>query len=102
MAIKDLTEKELDTAYAEGLLGGVLENANASETIKEAFNSLVAGAAGYREKYIAVQMDYDSLLEKYNQLTALTSNYLQVIQELRQQVDGLLVETQREFHRKEE
>jgi len=102
MAIQELSEKELDISYAQGLLEAFLDEkllGTAYSTVQENLKTLVNGVEHYREKYLLIQQDYISLLEKYNQLTALSSGYLQLMQQQKEQIDGLLIEQQREFHR---
>lgn len=96
----ELNEKELNIAYSQGMLEGVLKNA--PPAVKSALEDLVTGVAHYKQKYDEQKQDFDNLQSNYNNLTALSAGYLQLIQELRQQNESLLIETQREFHQREE
>jgi len=94
-----LSDEELDLSYAVGFVE--TWNKEAPEQVKENFKIIVSGIALYRTKYVAAQQDVIDLRQKYNDLTALSANYLATIQQLREQVDGLLIETQRDLHHKE-
>jgi len=95
--LNQLSDDELDLSYA---IGFVQEwNDKAPEQVKENFKLVTDGVTLYRTKYLAAQQDVIDLRSKYNDLTALTANYLATIQQLREQVDGLLIETQREYHK---
>lgn len=91
-----LSDDELDLSYALGFVEAW--NEKAPEQVKENLKLIAEGIMLYRKKYIAAQEDVIDLRKKYNDLTALSAQYLEVIQQLRDQVAGLLVETQREFH----
>ncbi len=98
--LNQLSNEELDLSYAIGFVEAW--NEKAPEQVKQNFKLVTDGVKLYRDKYVAAQQDVIDLRQKYNDLTALSANYLAVIQQLRQQIDGLLIETQREFHHKEE
>jgi|ERR1700676_428398 len=103
--IKPLSEFELDISFAQGFVESLIEGGNEDPKIKSAMleniKTLADGIAFYRQKYLEAQEDYDKLLGNYNQLTALSSNYLASLAQQREQIDGLLIETQREFHKSE-
>jgi len=70
--------------------------------VQENFDRVIGGIGTYRQKYLVVQNDYADLLEKYNQLTALSAQYLGTLQTQRDQIDQLLSEDQRQFHKTSE
>lgn len=94
--IQPLTEQEQDIAQAQGFLQEWLRND--LPQVKDNLKIVIDGIAHYRSKHIEVQQDYSKLLENYNQLTAQSALYLQHISQQKEQIDGLLIETQREFH----
>ena len=59
------------------------------------------GVNFYRQKYLDIQEDYARLLDNYNRLTAQSAQFLQYSQELKNQIDQMLVDDQREFHKTE-
>jgi dsDNA-binding SOS-regulon protein len=89
-----------DISFATGFIEEWLKNAPAQ--VKEHLRVLADGVTLYREMYGNAKDDYDSLLDRYNQLTALSANYLQMIKEQREQMNSLLADGQREFHKAEE
>jgi len=100
MAIAPLTEVELDYGYSQGFLETWLEKAPAQ--VKENLTVLVGGISAYREKYLLVQKDFNDLQRRYNELMAQSAQYLQFIQQQKELIDNTLIETQREFHHREE
>lgn len=104
MAIQELSEQELDISYSAEFVKVWLDGAKPPTPgqVIENLAVVVNGVALYRKKFLDAQEDHDILLARYNELTALTANYVQVIAELRQQNEGLLIETQREFHHERE
>lgn len=96
---KDLTDKELDVSYAIGVIEAWLERE--PQSVRDYFQEVVDGVTFYRDKYLAMQEDVTSLTSKYSQLTAQTAVYLQKIQEQDDQIKELLIETQRDLHKKE-
>lgn len=102
--MQELSEKELDISYAQGLLESFLDEKllkDAYKTVQESLAVLSGGVAHYRDKYVLAQQDYTTLLEKYNQLTALSSQYLGMIERQENEIKNLLVNDQRDFHRTE-
>ncbi len=97
--MEPLSEKELDISHVQGFLEEWLKNEPAA--VKENLKTLIDGVTYYRKKYLDAQEDYSKVLEKYNQLTALSSSYLGLLSQQKEQIDGLLIETQREFHKPE-
>lgn len=88
-----------DISFAQGFIEEWLKDA--PDPVKEHLNVLVDGVAFYREKYIIAQEDYDRLQNNYNQLTALSASYLGLLEQQKEEINGLLIETQREFHKTE-
>lgn len=97
--MEPLNEKELDISHVQGFLEEWLKNEPAA--VKENLKTLIDGVAYYRKKYLDAQEDYSKVLEDYNRLTALSAGYLQHISQQKEQIDGLLIDSQREFHRPE-
>lgn len=93
----ELSEKELDISHVQGFLEEWLKNEPV--VVKENLQTLIDGVEYYRKKCLDAQEDYSKVLEDYNRLTALSAGYLQHISQQKEQIDGLLIETQREFHR---
>lgn len=94
--MESLNEKELDISMAQGFLEEWLKDAPAA--VKEHLELLVSGISFYREKCSEAQEDRSRTLDIYNQLVAQSALYLQSMQQQREQIDQLLIETQREFH----
>ena len=99
-----LTEQQLDISFAQGLLEGWVdgEKEPTRTTLRENLKQLTDGIDMYRTSLQTVKTDYALLLERYNNLTSLSAQYLGLISELRQQNQDLLIETQREFHTERE
>jgi hypothetical protein len=97
--INPLSENELDISFSGAFIEEWIKGSPAQ--VMEHLKTVVDGVALYRNKYLAAQEDHAILQARYNDLTALSSQYLMIIQELRQQVDGLLIETQRDLHHHE-
>jgi hypothetical protein len=94
-----LTEHEQDISFAIGFLEGWTD-AEPSQ-VKENLKIIIDGIALYRQKYIVFQEDYEKLRDNYNHLAALSSSYLALIAQQKEQIDSLLINDQREFHRTE-
>ena len=95
----ELSEQELDISYCKAFLEEWLKSAPIP--VKDSLKTLVDGVAFYRDKYTTVKDDYDILLERYTQLPGLSAGYLQLLQSQKVQIDVLLMEDQREFHKQE-
>lgn len=103
--LKPLEEKEIDVAYDIGLVREWLAGAKNPATpdqITEAFQEIVTGINFYREKYIMIQQDLIQLQNNYNALAGQSALYLEQIQQQRQHIDQLLIDDQREVHKKDE
>ena len=98
-----LIDKELDISYAQGFLEDwvAYEKPGVRVHLEENLKAIVAGVEFYREKYRNTQGDYVLLRDRYDQLTGLCSQYLGLIQELRQQNEQYLIESQRGLHNDE-
>jgi len=101
----EVNDKEMDIAYA----GSFLQEWAYGEkepTVKlqlvDNVEVLVNGVTYYREKYFVAKEDYQNLLDKYNQLTALSAGYLNLMNQQKQQIDQFLIEGQRDLHKTEE
>jgi hypothetical protein len=95
--IRSLSEVEQDYAFSQGFIEEWLKNAPSQ--VKEHLAIFVSGLQAYREKFLSIQEDYDSLLLKYNQLTATSAQYLQFIQTQKQQLDEALIREQQAYHK---
>ncbi|VVB52784.1 Uncharacterised protein [uncultured archaeon] len=85
--------KEQDYAYSRGFLEEWLKSSPTQVT--ENLNILFEGLELYRD-------GYNDLLKKYNELTALSATYLSLIQQQKAIIDQQLIESQREFHQRED
>ena len=92
--MENLNEQELDISYAQGLLEAWVgyQTSGVREQLEDNLKVLVAGIEFYKKKYDNTQGDYILLRDRYDQLTALCSTYLGMIQELRMQNENLLIE----------
>lgn len=91
------TVEELDISWARGFLDEWLKDA--PPAVKENLDVLTGGVSYYRDKFLAIQEDHAKLQESYNQLTALSASYLGLLNQQKEQIDGLLADSQREFHK---
>ena len=82
-------EKEKDIAYAQGFLGGW---APKEQPVREWLAVLIAGVDHYRAKCEAINADYQELLLKYNNLTAVSAGYLQFMGQQKEIIDQQLTE----------
>jgi hypothetical protein len=82
-------EKEKDIAYAQGFLGGW---APKEQPVREWLAVLIAGVDHYKAKCEAINADYQELLVKYNQLTAMSAGYLQLVGQQKELIDQHQVE----------
>jgi hypothetical protein len=98
--LQPLTEAERDYAYSEGLLQAWLDKTPepARKQLLEHLQIMAGAISAYREKYIGIQADYERLQTLYNNLMAASAQYLQVMQQQKEQIDQQLIEQQREFH----
>jgi hypothetical protein len=99
--LQPLTDAEKDYAYSQGVLEGWLEKLEPPKVKKELtehLSILIAASSSYREKYLSIQEDYDRLLKQYNMLMGTSAQYLEVMQQQKEQIDQQLIEQQREFH----
>lgn len=94
--LKPLTNAEEDYGFSEGFLREWLKNA--PKQVVDHLDTLIAGISAYREKYLTAQEVNKDTQDRYNQLTVLSAQYLQQIQQQKQQIDQLLVESQKDFH----
>lgn len=97
--MENLIDKELDIAFDQGLLEGVL--VNAPTPVKDALKGLIDGVEHYRQKYADSEERYAVLQAQYNHLTSLSAQYLGMIQTQREQMDQLLIESQKDLHKTE-
>jgi hypothetical protein len=103
MAINSLTETEKDYQYSQGFLERWVELGQTSKPplpkqIGEHLKVLADGLKAYREKYVAIQEDFDRLNDLYSRLVGLSAQYLETIRFQKEQIDQTLIEQQREFH----
>jgi hypothetical protein len=101
--LKPLTDAEKDYAYSQGLLEAWLDEVpqipeKVKQAVHEALATLVGGISAYREKYLAIQEDYDRLLAQYNSLMAQSATQLQIMQSQKEQLDQELIDQQRPLH----
>lgn len=98
-----LADVEQDFAYSQGFLENWVEilPENLKTHIKEHINTIINGMKFYRERFTSIQEDLATVRAQYNSLTALTSTYLQTIQQQKEIIDQQLIESQREAHRKD-
>jgi hypothetical protein len=102
--LKELTSVDQDAAFAKGILEGWLSGKLppvAPPQILAYLKDLTDGLDSYRERYLVVQEDYSTLLERYNALTVQAAQYLEFSRQQKEQLDEYLLEGQREFHQKE-
>lgn len=101
--LKPLEEKEMDVAYAIGLVREWLVGAKppTPSQVTEAFQEIVTGVYFYREKYITIQQDLIQSQNNYNSLAGQSVLYLEQIQQQKQHIDQLLIDDQRQFHKQE-
>lgn len=97
--IQELSENELDISMAQGFLDEWLKDSPGA--VKDNLKTLADGVTFYRDKFIEIQEGYTKLQENYNQLAALSSSYLALLNQQKEQIDQLLIEEQRDFHRGE-
>jgi hypothetical protein len=99
-----VNDKEMDIAYAGSFLQEWARGEKETVKLQLADNveTLVNGVTYYREKYFTAKEDYQTLLDKYNQLTALSAGYLNLMNQQKQQIDQFLIEGQRDLHHGEE
>ena len=98
----ELNEKELDISYAAAFLREWLKvDMNKSPVLRDNLEHVIHGVKHYRDKYIESEERFAGLQERYNQLTALSSQYLMLIQQLREQNEQLLIDSQRPEHIKD-
>lgn len=93
-----VSEQELDISYAGAFLKEWLKDA--PEQVKINLNTVIDGVKLYRDKYFTEAEDFAGLQARYNELTGLTAGYLQLIQQQRQLLDEVLIEQQRDLHKK--
>lgn len=93
-------EKELDIHFSIGFLQEWLKDAPSQ--VMQYLEQVVSGVDYYRQKLKDSEEDLEILTTRYNQLTALSAGYIQLIQEQRQQIETFQIEEQRPFHQKEE
>jgi hypothetical protein len=86
---EELFEKEKDIAYAQGFLGSWVPK---EAPVREWLAVLIAGVDHYKAKCDAIRQDYQDLLMKYNQLTALSAGYLQHMGQQKELIDQQLTE----------
>ena len=98
--MNDIPKKELDIHFSIGFIQEWLKDAPGQ--VNEYFNDIISGVDYYRQKLKDSEEDLQILTTRYNQLTALSAGYLQLIQEQRQQIETFQIEEQRPYHQKEE
>ena len=98
--MNDIPEKELDIHFSIGFLQEWLKDAPIQ--VKQYLDHIISGVDYYRQKLKDSEEDLEILTTRYNQLTALSAGYIQLIQEQRQQIETFQIEEQRPFHQKEE
>ena len=102
--LKPIEEKEKDISYAVGFVKQWLGTAvpPTPKQVLDHLQEIVDGVVFYRERYLMAQEDLLQTQNLYNTLAAQSALYLQAIQQKQDTIDELLVESQRELHRKEE
>jgi uncharacterized coiled-coil DUF342 family protein len=90
-----ITDEERDISFSMGFLEEWLKDAPSQ--IHEHLKIISDAIDFYRQKYTDAQEDAESIRDKYNQLTALTSQYLQHIQQQKETIDQLLSEQQKSY-----
>jgi hypothetical protein len=95
--VKQLTEVEQDYAFSFGFIEEWLKDAPSQ--VKEHLATLTAGITAYREKYIAIQEDFDRLQQEYNRLMATSAQHLEFMRQQKEQLDEALVREQRAYHK---
>lgn len=101
--IKQLTVAEQDYSFSLGFIEQWLKGAKNPPTpsqVMEHLTILSEGIATYREKYIAVQEDYDKLQGEYNRLMATSAQHLEFMSQQKQQLDEALIREQRAYQEK--
>jgi hypothetical protein len=97
--MEPLNDQELDTSFAQGFLEQWLKDE--PPAVLDNLKTMVDGVKFYRQKYLDIQSDYAILQDHYNRLTAQSALYLQHMQQQKEQMDQLLIDDQREFHKTE-
>lgn len=87
-----------DIAFAQGLLEGWLEKAPA--TVLENLKTLVSGVDYWKQKYYEILQQHNTLNSNYVNLTQKSGELLQQMQHQKDQIDELLIETQKDYHQK--
>jgi hypothetical protein len=96
--MEGLNVTERDIAYAEGFLEKWLDDEEAPKPVLEQLKVLADGVRTYRSRLEEQHADLADLQSKYNSLTGLQAQYLGLMAQQKEQIDQLLVETQKEFH----
>ena len=94
-----MSDQELDIHFAIGFVREWLRTA--PEQVIQHLDEIISGVEYYRQKHNTLNEDYQILNKRYNDLTALSAGYLQMIQEQRSQMDQLLIDSQRDLHKQE-
>jgi hypothetical protein len=94
--VNQLTEVEQDYSFSQGFIEEWLKDS--PKQVKEHLATLVSGITAYREKYVTIQEDYDKLLQRYNELTAVSAQHLEFMRQQKEQLDEALVREQRQYH----
>jgi hypothetical protein len=94
-----MSDQELDIHFAIGFVREWLRTA--PEQVIQHLDEIISGVDFYRQKHKLLDEDYQILNKRYNDLTALSAGYLQMIQEQRSQMDQLLIDSQRDLHKQE-
>jgi hypothetical protein len=95
-----MSDQELDIHFAIGFVREWLRTA--PEQVIQHLDEIISGVDYYRQKYNTLDEDYQILNKRYNDLTALSAGYLQMIQEQKSQIDQLLIDSQRDLHHERE
>lgn len=101
MGIKPLEEKAKDIAVSEGLIETWLKAGKAPVAVLDSLKTLADGVAYWKQKFYQAQEDCQQTTSNYTNLTVVHGQALQQMQSLKDQVDELLLDSQREFHNRE-
>jgi hypothetical protein len=95
---------EEDIAYASGFLESWADsetNLAVKTQLVEYVKIVNDGVTHYQQKYQASQEEFAGLQARYNELVGLSSGYLALMQQQKALLDDVLIEQQRDLHKKE-
>jgi|SRR5579859_1227227 len=88
--MKELKEIEKEIAYSHGFIETWLKtDPKTPPQILEHLGVIANGIAYYREQYLNIQEDLSDQQKRYAELTALSGNYLQLIQEQKELLEKM-------------